>query len=94
MRIEFQIAGTNVVFTRSWFTGATKLLARDTEVTLQSPRELGTHFSVELLQVWEGKVFTHQVVIEKRRPRLFAGLRAQHFRVLVDGALVVEKTGY
>ncbi len=94
MRIEFQVAGTTVVFTRSWFTGATKLVARDTEVTLQSPRELGTHFTVELLQIWEGKVFNHDVVIEKRRPRLFAGLRAQQFRVLVDGALMAERSGY
>ena len=94
MRIEFQVAGTAVVFTRSWVTGATKLVARGTEVMLQSPREVGTHFSFALLQVWEGKVFGHDIVIEKRRPALFAGFRAQHYRVLVDGALAVERSGY
>jgi len=94
MRIEIEIAGATVVFTRSWFTGATKLVARQTEVTLQSPTEVSTHFNVDLLRVWEGKVFGHDVVIEKRRPKLFAGFRPQHFRVLVDGALVAERSGY
>jgi len=54
-------------------------------------------FHIQRLRTWEvevGEVEPHSVCIVKERPVLFAGLRRHKYRVLVDGALIIEQTGY
>ena len=49
--------------------------------------------SLDLAKTYSFEVGTtesHQVVIEKRRERFFAGFRPQTVRAFVDGALVAE----
>jgi hypothetical protein len=94
MRITIDLEGKPVEFTRNWFTGSTKLRFAGAEHPLQDPLDPATHFSWALVQRWECRLAQHVVVIEKQRPRLFAGFRPQTFRVLVDGKLVAEQRGF
>jgi hypothetical protein len=50
-----------------------------------------------LIRSWDlevGEAEKHHVRIEKERPLLLAGFRAQKFRIYVDGELVLEKRGF
>ena len=94
MKIEFEVDGRKVCFRRNWFTGNAVLVADGKHTTLQHAANLGTHFSFGLMRSWETTIADHRVVIEKHRPQWFAGFRPQRFRVLVDGAQVVETAGY
>ncbi len=94
MRIEFEIGRSKAAFTRSWITGTAMLEVDGVKVTLADPLELGTHFRFALTRSWTKTIHGKQLVIEKRRPRFFAGFRPQAYRVLIDSELVAEKTGY
>jgi hypothetical protein len=84
-------------FSRSWFTGSMQTLVDGKKVAHQSALLPSTHFSFKLKRRYEfvvGKLETHQVILEKERPSLFAGFRPHTYRVFVDGKLVHEQTGY
>lgn len=54
-------------------------------------------FHIQRLRSWEveiGENERHSLCIVKERPFLFAALRPHKYRVLVDGALIIERTGY
>ena len=54
-------------------------------------------FHVQKLRIWEievGVEETHSVCIVKERPDLAAGIRPHTYRVLVDGELILERTGF
>jgi len=94
MRIAIEVGGQPVEFQRNWFTGATSLRVAGARQQLQDPLDPSTHFALSLVQRWQCRVAEHAVVIEKQRPRLFAGFRPQTFRILVDGQVVAERSGY
>ena len=94
MQITIDIAGQSFEFRRNWFTGAASLRVGGAEQTLQSALDPGTHFSLGLIQRWQCQIASHVVIVEKERPRLFAGFRPQTFRILVDGKRVAEQRGY
>jgi hypothetical protein len=94
MQITIDLDGQPLVFRRSWFTGTASLQVGGVEHKIQSALDPGTHFSFDLVQRWQCQVASHAVVIEKERPRMFAGFRPQTFRILIDGKLVAEQHGY
>ena len=94
MEITIDLEGQPLVFRRSSFTGSASLTVGGVDHLLQSGLDPGTHFSFDLVQRWQCQIASHLVVIEKERPRLFAGFRPQTFRILVDGQLVTERRGY
>ena len=94
MRIQFDVADTPAEFRRDWFTGRVELRVAGQNISLQSALNPTTHFSLSLTEVWRHHVVGHEVVIEKVRPLLLAGLRPHAYRVLVDGQLVAEQRGY
>jgi hypothetical protein len=94
MRITIDLEGTPVEFSRNSFTGAAKLRVAGVDQPLQNPLNPTTHFSLSLVQRWQCQVNSHVVIVEKQRPRLFAGFRPQTFRILVDDKLVIERHGY
>jgi hypothetical protein len=52
---------------------------------------------IDLLNRWEftvGRDEKHTVTIEKRRQKWLAGIRPQHYRVLIDGIELKSCTGY
>lgn len=54
-------------------------------------------FGIKRLTTWDvdvGSSERHEISIVKERPIILAGLRPHKFRVLVDGQLLIEKTGY
>jgi hypothetical protein len=88
---------TKIQFSRNWFTGSMKILADGKRVAHQSPFDGGTHFHAGLKRRYEFEVGTtekHKVVLEKERPLLMAGGRAQTYCVFVDDKLVHEQSGY
>ncbi len=94
MTIQQTVAGRQVVFTRDWLSGRMTLSVDGSEVTLQHPLSLGTHFSLTLKDAWLAHVGGCVLLVEKIRPLWFAGLRPQTYRLLVDGELVAERHGY
>ena len=96
MKIEFVVAGQQVVFTRNWFTGSARMtLAADgSSLPVAFALSLGTQLSVSLEHVYKLAVLGKDVQVTKHRPLLFAGFRPQRFVVRVDGEVVAERTGY
>jgi hypothetical protein len=94
MQLTFNIDGTPAVLNRNWFTGRFSLDVDGKTTTIQNPWNPLTHFSLKLTKTWHVEALGHQVVVEKTRPWLFAGLRQQTYRVQVDGELAAEQTGY
>lgn len=86
-----------IEFSRNCFTGAMQILVDGEEVARESWLALPTHFSLTRKRRYEfvvGKSEKHQVVIEKERPLIIAGIRPQKYRVYVDGHLLHEESGY
>ncbi|MBI1369913.1 MAG: hypothetical protein GC162_14820 [Planctomycetes bacterium] len=94
MKFNVTISGKCVEFSRHWFTGRAVVTVDGVRVPLQSPYNLGTHFSFSCKRIWHVEFDGHTLVIEKSRPVFFAGLRPQSYRVFCDGELVAEETGY
>lgn len=94
MQIQFAVGGKPVEFRRDQITGRAELVTPDEIVVLQSPFNPLTHFSFRLTQNYAFTLDGHEIVIEKKRPLLFAGFRPCEYRVLVNGALVCERSGY
>ena len=88
---------SKIEFSRNWFTGAMQLLVNGEQVAQQSWLAPSTHFGLTRKrrhQFVVGKDEKHQVVIEKERPLIIAGVRPQTYRVFVDGQLIHEQSGY
>jgi hypothetical protein len=82
---------------RNWFTGAMQILVNGEQVAQQSWLLPSTHFSFSRKRRHEfgvGEVEKHQVVIERERPLIIAGIRPHTYRVFVDGKLIHEQRGY
>ena len=94
MRIDENIDGKCVIFTRHCFSGRAELSVDDMSLTLQSPYDPETHYSFSLNQVLTCQVDDHVLLIQITRPLLFAGFRPQTYRLYVDGQLLVERHGY
>ena len=94
MRIAFDVAGTPVEFRRNAFWGSAELRVGGAAIRLQHAADPTTHFELSLTKVWRHRVGDHEVVVEKVRPLLLAGLRPQTYRVKVDGQMVAERVGY
>ena len=94
MRIEFSIDGVRAEFRRNCFTGRAELVFDDHVIPIESPLNPRTHCSLKLKCEWRHRMGSHEVVIEKTRPRFMAGLRPQSYRVLVDEQVVEERVGY
>ena len=94
MDITFKVDDSTATYTRNWFSGSETLAVDGNVRRLQSPLNPKTHFGWELVRSWEADVHQHKIMIEKTRPRFFAGFRPQAYRIFVDGNVVAEKTGY
>ena len=94
MKLNFSIDGANAELSRNWFSGRLALTASGQTIVLQSPWNPATHFSLSLQRRWQTSFNGHDVVVEKDRPLLLAGFRAQTYRVFVDGKLVADQSGY
>jgi hypothetical protein len=94
VEFAFEVDGTPIKFSRNWFTGRCTLTTGTGDEILQSPWNPFTHFSVELARQWQFSVKGHDVVIEKVRPLLLAGVRPQTYRIFIDGNLVQEQKGF
>jgi hypothetical protein len=94
MRIQFNVGDTSVEFQRNWFTGRAEFVLNGRTITLQDPQDFGTHFSFALKRVWKYRLDRYEIVIEKVRPLLLAGIRPHTYRVIVDGKVLEEKKGY
>ncbi|MDQ6614575.1 MAG: hypothetical protein M3083_07480 [Actinomycetota bacterium] len=93
MELRFEVGSVPAVFFRNDWTGEAEILVGDQVRPLQSPRNFATHFSVSTQTVWREVFGDHTVEIEKVRPRVLGGLRANSFVVRVDGQRVAEATG-
>jgi hypothetical protein len=54
-------------------------------------------FHIQKCRSWEievGNEEIHSVCVVKERPLVLSGLRPHKYRVLVDGELILERTGY
>jgi hypothetical protein len=94
VELIFEVDGTSIKFSRNWLTGRCSLNTGTEDEILQSPWNPLTHFSLERKRRWQCSVKGHDVVIEKSRPALFAGVRPQTYRIFVDGKLVQEQSGF
>ncbi|MDQ6879579.1 MAG: hypothetical protein M3082_18145 [Candidatus Dormibacteraeota bacterium] len=93
MELRFDVDGLPAVFRRDDWTGAVELDVAGQVRSLESPRKLSTHFSFKRCRIWHERIGGHAVEIEKVRPLLFAGFRAQAFTVAIDGRKVAEASG-
>ena len=94
MEVTFEVDGAPIKFSRNWFTGRCTLTTGTGDEILQSPLDPFTHFSVKLTRRWQCSVEGHDVVIDKVRPLLLAGVRPQTYRIFIDGKLVKEQNGF
>ena len=93
MELDFSIGNTQAKLTRGWFWGGMKLITPTHSMWLQHPLDPRTHFEFRLTRNWERRINGHNVRVEKTRPQLLAGLRAQELRVFVDSTLVASRSG-
>jgi hypothetical protein len=93
MELTFDVGGQPAVFRRNDWTGKATLTVGTAQRMLQSPWNPATHASLRLRKVWSEDIAGHAVEIVKTRPRMWGGLREQHFEIRVDGHTVVEGTG-
>jgi hypothetical protein len=86
-----------IEFSRNWFTGAMRILVNREQVAQQSWLAPSTHFDFTRKrrhQFIVGNAEQREVVIERERPLIFAGVRPQTYRAFVDGQLIHEQSGY
>ena len=93
MQIAFSLNGVQVEFYRDQLTGRAELRMPNEVVSLQSPLNPATHFTLKLTKTWRQSIAGSEVVIEKVRPLLLAGLRPSKYRIFVDGQLAAEDEG-
>lgn len=94
MRIRFEVAGTPCEYHRNPFLGGARLRVGPEVMALQGAIDPRTQIGFTLSRAWERSFDGHTIRIEKDRPLLLAGLRPQRYRVLVDGQLVADESGF
>lgn len=94
MRIETEIGGSRVEFTRDWFTGHVTLVVDGAATTLANPLNPATHVSLSLTRTYRVPINGRELVIEEAGPFPFPGLRPHDFRLLVDGEVLIERRGF
>lgn len=92
-QFEFVVDGRPVTYRREGLTGETEILTPDGAIMLDSVLNPFTHFSMRLARTNKCRVYDSEVIIEKRRPLLFAAFRPSKYRVFVNGELVTEHVG-
>jgi hypothetical protein len=93
VRIDFEVDGTAGAFERSSTTGRAELRVGDESMTLESPWSPSTHFGLSTTKTWTVRMSGHDVVVVKRRPQVFGGLREASFTVTIDGHEVATRRG-
>jgi hypothetical protein len=94
MNITFKVGDETATFYRNWFTGRAVMTVAERTFKLQSPWNAATHLSFRLTRVWEVDLPQHKIVVEKVRPLLFSGFRANDYKIIVDGELVAQERGF
>jgi hypothetical protein len=94
MQIDFDIDGKPVQYFREPMLGTSELRTPDGNIEIDSPLSLGTHFSFKLKKERTVQLYGHSVTVEKVRPLFFAGFRPSKYRILVDGELRAEESGF
>jgi hypothetical protein len=93
MLINFSVGAIPIEFLRDSVTGRAEVKMPNGTIILQDPHDLGTHFSLTLTKEWRFAVAGANILIEKKRPLLLAGLRPSRYRVFVEDKLIIEKLG-
>lgn len=91
MLLSFLVGETPVEFFRDPMTGRAEARTPGGTLLLQDPLNPGTHFSLSLIKNWSFKIADTEIVIEKKRKLLLAGLRPSRYRVFVGGEMVLEQ---
>ena len=94
MKLQFEVDGDTIEFSRNSFTGRCTLNTGTEDKVLDSPWSPFTHFSFRLKKQWQCSIKEHEIIIEKKRPLLFAGFRPQTYRIFVDGEPVQVRHGF
>jgi len=94
MLIEFELEGRRLWYSRDAFLGQSEIRTPDGLIEIDSLSELGTHFTFKTTTVKTVDVYGRKVTVEKVRPQWFGGLRPAKYRILVDGELIAEQSGY
>ncbi|MDQ2837458.1 MAG: hypothetical protein M3Y42_09285 [Actinomycetota bacterium] len=94
MKLDFIVDGRAGEFERSSSTGRAVLRIGDESQALDSPWNPSTHFDLSTTKTWKAHLGGHDIVVVKKRARVFGGLREASFTLLVDGAVVTAKRGY
>lgn len=93
MELAFAVGGERALFARNDMTGRATLQVGEDVRLLASPWRPSTHVEFKTRHVWTERFGEHTVEVEKRRPRMWGGLRANTFLVRVDGLEVAQGTG-
>jgi hypothetical protein len=86
-----------IAYSRNWFSGSEIVAINGVKIKQTSVLDPRTHFSMQLIRRSKLEIGTnekYEVVIEKQRPILIAGLRPHKYRVYVNDKCVLEKKGY
>lgn len=94
MKISFNVGESPAQFHRDPFFGLANLVIDGQKTTLESPSQLGTHYSRATTKVWTVSHGRHTVEIDKVRPQWFGGLRPNMYIIKVDGAEVATSRGF
>jgi len=94
MVIEFELEGRKLSYSRDPFLGQSEIRTPDGNFEIDSLAKFGTHFNLNTTSVNTIEVYGHEVTVEKVRPQWFGGLRPAKYRILVDGELTAERSGY
>jgi hypothetical protein len=94
MTIDFDVDGKRVQYFRDAFLGQSEIRTPDGPITVDSPTDLGTHFTFATKTEKTVDVYGRRVTVEKKRKQFFGGLLPADYKIFVDGELVVERSGY
>lgn len=86
-----------VYYSRNWFFGGESIVVNGRKIRSNNVLDPRTHFSINLvkrIQFELGTAEKNKVIIEKKRPLLFAGFRPHTYRVYANDKLLLEKCGY
>ena len=100
MRFSFDLGKEEqhrIDFARNCLTGRTTVAVDGKHSQLESPWSFGTHCNFRVVKRYKlmvGNNESHEVVIERQRPRVFGGFFPHDYRVYVDGVVVQKHHGF
>lgn len=94
MRIQVNVDGSVVELRRSWFTARVTLVVDGVPTTLASPYALKTQVNFSGQDRYVATVKGRELVIEHRMYLPFPAFRPMTYRLLLDGELLTERTGF